>query len=127
MATIVEIHSLLSRTVWMFFLALGLWGCYRASRGEGVDGSYLGAAVIGQALYVLQAILGFILWFGGLDRVLARPGIHMLYGVFALVFLPFVYLVWLRGDDSNRAQWVLAFATLFLFGIALRAIGTSIS
>ena len=120
------IHQLLSNTVWLFFLAIGLWGFYRSIRGEGVDGSYLGAAVIGQGLYVLQAILGFILWFNGLHTTLTRPNIHMLYGLFALVFLPFVYLVWLRGDDSNRAQWVLSFSTTFLFGIALRSITTGL-
>ncbi len=43
-----------------------------------------------------------------------------------MVFLPFIYLSVLRGDDTNRAQWVLAFTTLFLFGIALRAIGTAV-
>ena len=53
-------------------------------------------------------------------------GIHLLYGIFALVFLPFVYVSVLRGDDTNRAQWVLAFTTLFMFGIALRSISTSI-
>lgn len=126
MDTISEIHQLLSRTVWLFFIALGGWGFYRAARGEGVDGSYLGTLVIGELLYVAQGVLGAILWSGGLSGVLTRPGIHVLYGVFAIVFLPFVYLVWLRGDDSNRAMWVWAFATTFLFGIALRGIYTSI-
>jgi hypothetical protein len=27
-----------------------------------------------------------------------------------------VFLYWLRGDDTNRAQWVLTFAILFQFG-----------
>jgi hypothetical protein len=126
MATINEIHLVLSNTVWLFWLLIGLWGLYRALRGRGVDGSYIGAAAIGQTLFVIQAILGFVLWFGGLDASLQRPGIHLLYGVFALVFPPFVYLVVLRGDDSNRAQWVLAFTALFMFGIALRSIATAI-
>ncbi len=124
MDAVTTIHSLLSNTIWLFFLVLGVWGVFRAIRQQGVDGSYLGALVIGQGLYIVQGLLGGILWIGGLLPVVARPFMHILYGAFALVFLPFVYLVWLRGDDSNRGQWVLGLATLFLFGIALRAVGT---
>jgi hypothetical protein len=124
METISTLHSTLSNTTWLFFLAIGIWGLFRAIRGLGIDGSYLGAAVIGQLLFVIQAILGFTLWFGGRRVLLADPSMHMLYGTFALVFLPFVYLVWLRGDDSNRAMWIMGFATTFLFGIALRSINT---
>lgn len=124
MGLISTVHLLLSNTIWLFFLILGIWGLFRAVRGQAIDGSYLGAMVIGQAVYILQGMLGGILWIGGMLPAVARPFMHILYGAFALVFLPFVYFVWLKGDDSNRGQWALALATLFLFGIALRAIGT---
>ncbi len=126
MTTISAIHGALSNTTWIFFLILGLWGLFRAIRGQAVNGNYLGAAFIGQLLFVAQAVLGALLWIGGNNANLQRPGIHLLYGVFALVFLPFIYLSVLRGDDTNRAQWVLAFTTLFLFGIALRGISTAV-
>jgi hypothetical protein len=126
MTTLLTIHSALSNTAWLFFLILGLWGLLRAARGRSVDSSYLGAAFIGQLIFVAQAVLGGLLWIGGGNRDIQRPEIHLLYGVFALVFLPFVYVSVLRGDDTNRAQWVLAFTTLFLFGIALRSISTSV-
>jgi hypothetical protein len=32
---------------------------------------------------------------------------------------------YVRGDDSNNTQWLYALLTLFLFGVALRAIGTA--
>ena len=115
------IHSTLSSTVWLFFLLVGVWGLFRAIRGQGIDGGYYGAVAIGQLLFVIQAVVGTILYFQDLRP--SRAGIHILYGVFAVVFLPFVYGM-LRGDDSNRGQWVFAFATLFMFGIALRAITT---
>ncbi len=126
MSTLVNIHHALSNTAWLFFLILGLWGLFRAIRGQSVNANYLGAAFIGQLIFVAQAVMGGILWLGGGSAQIARPEIHLLYGVFALVFLPFVYVSVLRGDDTNRAQWVLAFTTLFLFGIALRSINTSI-
>lgn len=125
MTTILAIHSALSNTAWLFFLIIGLWGLIRGVRGQAVNGNYLGAAFIGQMIFVIQALLGFTLWVSGLSTGIQRSGMHLLYGVFALVFLPFIYLSVLRGDDSNRAQWVLAFTTLFLFGIALRAITTA--
>lgn len=126
MATVILIHSTLSNSIWLFFLILGLWGLLRAIRKQGVDGSYLGAMVIGEILYVVQGILGGILWVSGLLPDVGRPTMHVLYGSFALVFMPFVYFVWLKGDDSNQSQWVLGFTTLFLFGIALRAVGTAV-
>lgn len=125
MAIIQSIHGALSNTAWLFFLIIGLWGLFRAIRGQAVNGNYLGAAFIGQLIFVAQAVLGTVLWIGGFGATIQRSSIHLLYGVFALVFLPFIYLSVLRGDDTNRAQWVLAFTTLFLFGIALRAITTA--
>ncbi len=124
MSIIISIHDSLSNTIWLFFLAIGLWGIIRAVRGMGVDGSYLGAMVIGQVLYWLQGLLGLTLWLSGLLDAVTKQEMHLLYGAFALVFMPFVYLVWLRGDDSNRGQWTMALVNLFLFGVALRAVGT---
>ena len=60
--------------------------------------------------------MGVLLWLNGNSTNLQQPAIHVLYAAFSLVFLPFVFLYWLRGDDCNRAQWVLTFAVLFQFG-----------
>ena len=122
MEFVLVLHQGLSRMSWMFFLALGLWGGYRAIRGQGIDGNYLGAAVVGQALFILQAIIGVVLWIDGRLPNLARPEVHILYGAFVVVFLPFIYLAVLRGDDSKRGMWIMMFSTLFLFGVALRLI-----
>ncbi len=122
MNTLEVIHSQLANTVWLFFLIIGIWGVYRGIRGYGVDGNYLGSLAIGQILFVVQILLGIILFTAG-----SRPAngfMHWLYGAFSLVFIPFVYLVWTRGDDTNQSQWVLGFAALFMFGIALRSITT---
>jgi hypothetical protein len=99
----------------LFFLVLGVWGFLRAFRGRSVDGSYMGALVIGQVLLMLNVILGGLLYFNGRASGMARFDVHVLYGAFVLVFLPFVYGVLLRGDDSNRAQWVWGFIGLFMF------------
>lgn len=115
-----EIHRFMSTAIAIFFLMVGLWGLWRAIRKQGVDGSYLGSLLIAEGLYVLQAILGVLIWLNGPSPAWQ----HLLYGVFALLFLPLLF-TYLQGDDSNRAQWVYALGTLFLFGVALRAISTS--
>lgn len=122
MTAIFEIHRVLSNTIWMFYLAIGLWGLYRALRGRAVDGSYFGAIAVIQIVIVVQAILGVILYLSG-----ARPGrelVHYLYAAFGVVFLPGLF-AYLRGDDSNQAQWIYALASLFMFGVILRIIGTA--
>jgi len=121
MSTLVQIHGVLSNSAVLFFLLLGIWGLYRAIRKYGVDGSYMGALVIGELIFVAQAALGIIIALGG-----GTPGrgiVHYIYGAFALVALPGLF-AFTRGDDSNTAQWYYALATLFLFGVATRAITT---
>lgn len=123
MDTIVILHERFANTVWLFLLILGLWSLWRSIRGQGVSGSFLGALVIGQAMLLIQGALGALLWLSGHGSNIADPAIHILYGAFSLVFLPFVFLYWLRGDDTNRAQWVLTFAVLFQFGTVFYRFG----
>ena len=87
MGIVIDIHRILSNTIWLFFLLLGLWGLYKAYRQEAVDGGYLGAMVIAEGLFIVQAVLGTIIGIsnGSIDRI------HVLYGVFGIVFLPFIY------------------------------------
>lgn len=115
-----ELHRILSLSSVLFLGFLGVWGLIQAIRTKGINGSYMGALVIGEMLIAFQAILGLILVLGG-----ERPGriVHFIYGVFAVVALPGLF-AYLKGDDSNQSQWYYAIATLFLAGVAIRAIGT---
>lgn len=122
MASLYIIHNGLANTSWMFFLIVGLWGGFRAMRGQGMDGSYLGALALGQGIFVLQAVLGILMLINNGMGDMLRPSIHILYGVFSIIFIPFIYFSVLKGDDSNRGQWVMTFCTLFIFGISLRTI-----
>ena len=122
MDAITELHRALSNTIWMFYLAIALWGLLRAIRRRPVDGSYFGAIVVIQLVLVVQVLLGVILYLGG-----ARPDrelVHYLYAAFGIVFLPGLF-AYLRGDDSPQAQWIYALAALFMFGVILRIIGTA--
>ncbi len=114
------LHQGFTNMAAFYFLALGLWGMFRAIRGQAVDGNYLGALVIAQILLVVQIVVGGILWLNGRADSMQRFDVHVLYGAFVLIFLPFVYGVLLRGDDSNRGQWVWGFVSLFMFFLMLR-------
>ncbi len=120
MQTIALVDGVLATATQTFFLLLGLWGLFRAVRGQGVDGSYFGALAIGSGMFAIALLLDIVLYFGGI--VPSRPGLHYLYAVFAVLLVPFIYASVLRGEDTNQAQWVYAFVTLFLWGVAARLI-----
>ena len=123
MATLFEIHRSLSDTLWMFYLLLALWGLWRAVRGQPVTGSYFGAIAVVQIVVLLQGLLGGVLYLSTSARP-ERELVHYLYAAFSVVFLPGIF-AYLRGDDSNQAMWVYALASLFMFGVMLRIIGTA--
>ena len=122
MTTISTLDDGLTNATQLFFLLIGLWGAFRALRGQGVDGSYFGALAIGQGLYIVLIIMDVVLWFSDIEP--SRAGLHYLYAVFAVLLIPFIYTSVLKGDDSNQAQWIYAFVALFLWGIATRVVTT---
>lgn len=112
------LHDQLSNAVILFALVLGIWGLFKYFRGDGVDGSYLGAVVIGEVLIIVQIALGILLYAGG-----ARPDrslMHILYGVAAVISFPAVY-AYTQGDQSRRAMLIWGVVGLFVFGCAMRA------
>lgn len=127
MELITILHDGLQNALWLFFLLIGLWGTYIAVKGGGIDGSWIGAFFISTGMVIIQTVLTILLWWNGQMTDLQDPGIHFLYLAFAVLFPPFIYQVVLKGDDSNRGMWVMAFTTLFMFGIAIRLVNTGLS
>lgn len=120
--TLVELHGRLANTAFFYTIIMVVWGLWRLFRRQGVDGSYLGAVVIAEVLFIIQATLGAILWIGGAGR--PGQGIHILYGVVSILVLPGVFL-YTQGDQQRRAMLVYGLSFLFLIGIILRAISTA--
>ena len=115
------LHERLSVTCAFFALALGVWGVVLAARGRGLDGNYLGAAVVGELLLVGQSVLGAWLLFGlGLSP---GRGLHLLYAVTALAVWPFL-LTYTRSDPGPREALLFGLGSFFLFGLVLRAATT---
>jgi heme A synthase len=112
------LHARLADTAMYFALALAIWGFLRFFRGQGVDGSYLGAVVVGEVLMVAQGLLGGVLLALGLRPM--NTSIHILYGVLAIISFPAFY-AFVEGRDSRREMLMWALLALFVFGLTIRA------
>ena len=72
-------------------------------------------------MIVAQAVIGTILYFRGLDVLLPRPFMHILYGIVAVITLPAAQSYFGNLDDENVKTLAMAVTCLFLWGIILRA------
>lgn len=87
--TAVSPHGLLARALELYALVLGLWGVYLYFRSNAVNGAYRASFLLMGGLTMVQGLLGAIAFAGG-----SRPHtlLHLVYGIFAVIFIPGVYL-----------------------------------
>lgn len=116
-----QFHARLANTVVLYMLLVSLWGFWRFFRKQGVDSSYWGGLVIAAILPLVQGLVGVMMLLAGLTP--GRGLMHILYGVVAVITIPGVYF-YTHGTDDRPALLLYATATLFLAGIALRAMVT---
>ena len=114
------LHDRLATSVLLFMAAVGLWGLVSFIQGRGLGGSLAGAVVIGQVLVVVQVAAGVGLWIAGV-----RPAetTHLLYGVTAILVLPFAWS-YLRDRDPRHALLIYSLLALFIAGLAVRGMTT---
>jgi hypothetical protein len=117
METIAFIHARLAVTVLIYMIACTLWGLALFFRGEGLNGSYWGALAIGEVLVLVQCLVGALALLGG--RVPLRTGIHVLYGVVAIISLPAAFF-YTRGRDNRYETLIYGLVCAFLAGVAIR-------
>lgn len=98
----------------------GLWGLLSYLRGGTLSGSLAGTFLIGQGLVVVQVIAGV-----GLALFGARPAtsVHYLYGVTAVLVLPFVWS-YVRDRDQRQGLLFYSLIALFVAGLAVRGMTT---
>ena len=118
------LHERLANTAMFYAFAMGVWALWLTVRGKGLDGGYLGAVVIGEALLVAQVLLGFVLWAG--MGFVDGMWLHLLYGLLTALMWPFVYTFSRGRDGSARQEAMMFFATsFFLFLMLQRAVETA--
>jgi hypothetical protein len=110
----------MATTVLLFMVAAGLWGMFSFARGESLSGSLAGTLAIGQVLIVIQGIFGGLLY---LDGLRAPTSVHYLYGLTAILVLPFL---WSYAKDRHPRQSLLLYSlsALFIAGLAIRGMTT---
>ncbi len=104
------LHARLANASVLFAGIAGLWGLVIYARRRGVDSSYWGILAVGELLFLAQGLVGALLWLRGLRPSL---GIHLLYGIVALLALPGYYLL-SQGREDRRAALVYGLLCLFL-------------
>ena len=119
--SLLEFHGRLGSTAMLFALGLGIWGLFLYFRKQGPSGGFLGGLVIGEVVFILQAVLGGVLYFSGFPLAKA---VHILYGALGVLAVPAAY-TYTRGGTERRDALIYGFVCLFLFGVALRAITTA--
>ena len=120
--SLIEIHARLANTASFFIGFIGLWALYFRFRSRPLDGSWYGAALIGELLLMVQALLGVYLYYGvGLGTALPRPFMHLLYGIVAVITIPAAQSYFGQLEDENVKAVAMAAVCIFLWGILLRA------
>jgi hypothetical protein len=120
--SLVDIHARLATTASWFVGILALWALFLRIRNQGLNGSWLGAAAIGELLILAEGLLGFYLYASGLGAALPRPFMHILYGITAVITLPAAYAYFEQMEDERVKSLAMALICAFLWGILQRAV-----
>jgi len=110
---LVFMHGYGARVLLAYAVVLAVWGTYQYFRKQQVSPGFRSSYLIMAALTPLQGLFGLITLALG-----HRPTelLHIVYGVFAVLFLPGAYL-YARGGDRRREAIILAGAA-WIVGIA---------
>ncbi|MHB8588726.1 MAG: hypothetical protein ACYDA0_07735 [Candidatus Dormibacteraceae bacterium] len=104
MQALVALHGVGARALLIFAVILAVWGTYRYFRNAEVSGGFRASYLIMAGLTALQGLVGLAAFiFGGRPTEL----LHLVYGVFAVLFLPGAYL-YAHGGTRRREAVILA-------------------
>jgi len=116
-----QLHAGLANTATLFIAAIGVWALVLRFTSRPLPPAWYGAAVVGEVVIVLQALIGGVLYLQGLGAALPRPFMHILYGAVAIVTLPAAYGYFGSIEDEKTKAIAMALVCFFLWGILLRA------
>ncbi len=118
--SLVFLHSVGARALVAFAVVLGAWGAYSYFRHARVSGGFRSSYLIMAGLSVVQGLFGLGVFVTG-----QRPHelLHIVYGIFAVLFLPGAYL-WAHSGSPRREAVILAGAAWIVTIAFLRGIST---
>ena len=119
-STLGWLHGFGARVLLAYAVALALWGTYRYFRNQELSGGFRASFLIMAGLTAAQGLLGLATFLLG-----ARPVelLHVVYGIFAVIFLPGAYL-YAQGGSRLREAVILAGAAWIVSIAYLRGIAT---
>lgn len=121
MSTLAFLHRYGATVLLIYAVLLALWGTYRYFRAQKLSGGFRSSYLIMAGLTPLQGLLGLGALIGGGSP---REGLlHMVYGIFAVIFLPGAYL-YSRGGADRREALILAGAAWIVSIAYFRGIST---
>jgi hypothetical protein len=114
------VHRVSATALVAFSVLLGLWGTYGYFRHAQVSGGFRSSFLIMAGLTGVQGLAGLAVFALG-----HPPGriLHVVYGIFAVIFLPGAYL-YAHGGSKRREAVILAGAAWIVAIAYLRGIST---
>jgi heme A synthase len=119
--TLGTLHGYGARVLLVYAVVLGIWGAYRYFRNQELGGGFRASFLIMAGVTAIQGLLGLATFILG-----ARPTelLHVVYGIFAVIFLPGAYL-YAQGGTRRREAVILAGAAWIVSIAYLRGIATA--
>jgi hypothetical protein len=117
---LIFLHRLGATALIVFAVLLGIWGTYEYFRKAQVSGGFRSSYLIMAGVTALQGLVGLALFVAG-----QRPHtlLHLVYGIFAVLFLPGAYLYG-HGGTKRREAVILAAAAWIVAVAYFRGIAT---
>jgi CDP-diglyceride synthetase len=111
-AALAFLHNRLAIALLLFAVLLGLWGTIQFVRRRAVSPGFRSSYLLMIGLTAVQGTLGLLSFTAYRPREL----LHVVYGIFAIAFLPAIFLYGPRGGRPREAAflttacWVVAIA-----------------
>ncbi len=102
---LVFLHQRFAFALIAFALLLAVWGTYQFLRYRRLSGGFRSSYLLMIGLTAVDGLIGLVLFFAA-----HRPHelLHIVYGIFAIAFLPGMYFYSERRDDMREAAFLAA-------------------
>jgi hypothetical protein len=121
------LHAGFANTATWFLLAIGIWATVQGLRNRALGPSWFGAVIIAELLLLVQAGLGaYLYFFTPAAAILARPFMHILYGIVAIITLPSAWGYFSNIDRPQVVSLAMGLTCIFLWGIVQRSATTAL-
>ena len=118
LSALAVLHAGLARALILYALVLAVWGSYQFIRHRAVSGGFRASFLLMFGLSLLQGLLGAVSFALGQHP---RELLHVVYGIFAAVFLPGVFTYVSSGARDREAAYlaIACWVVLVAFGRGL--------